>query len=53
MPAPWLAARSLRDARRGAGDGVRAAGHLLQMGSNEACPDRAGFVAAMADLFKR
>ena len=36
-----------------AGDGLRGAEHLLQMGSNAACPDRAGFVVDMVDLFNR
>ena len=35
------------------GDGLRAAEHMLQMGNNEACPDRAGFLLDMTELFSR
>ena len=35
-----------------AGDGQRAAYHMLHMGEVQACPNPAGFVDAMVDLFK-
>ncbi len=35
-----------------AGDGRRAAGHILKWSSNQSCPDPLGFTAAMVAMFK-
>lgn len=36
----------------GAGNGKRAAGHILKWSTKQTCPDPAGFTAAMVDMFK-
>lgn len=35
-----------------AGNGKKAAGHILKWSTNQTCPDPAGFTAAMKDMFK-